>query len=269
MPILYKYCDQIGALKILGSLELKLPYISDVNDPVECSPVFYCGENKTMIHDALSLCLEKGMTPRINLEEKSHVDNIQRMLEDRHRTRQEAWNSKNCLLSLSGTARNVVMWAHYAEKHRGIVIGIDFDNVFGVGQGISMDNVTYSKKRVGIDLLLKEELRRPEEFYKVLITKSDSWNYEDEYRTIILAEDLEQLRQKSKADCRDFNGKQAWFLRLTPESIQQVVFGLYTDHCLQTTVGHLVGKFPNVKLFQTMTSKDEFDFELKSMEGVS
>ena len=29
MNVLYKYCDQLGIVKILGSLELKLPYNID------------------------------------------------------------------------------------------------------------------------------------------------------------------------------------------------------------------------------------------------
>jgi hypothetical protein len=42
MNVLYKYCDQKGIVKILESLELKLPYISQVNDPLECLPLFRC-----------------------------------------------------------------------------------------------------------------------------------------------------------------------------------------------------------------------------------
>ena len=38
MNISYKYCDQGGFVKILESLELELPYISEVNDPLECKP---------------------------------------------------------------------------------------------------------------------------------------------------------------------------------------------------------------------------------------
>jgi hypothetical protein len=46
MNILYKYCDQLGIVKILGALELKLPYISEVNDPLECLPIFYSPDGK-------------------------------------------------------------------------------------------------------------------------------------------------------------------------------------------------------------------------------
>lgn len=268
MSILYKYCNQIGALKMLGALELKLPYISDVNDPVECFPCFYCGGDKSMIQDAKRLCLEKGLIPRVNLLEAPHIDNFQRMLENKHREQQKKWNSTNCLLSLSGTERNIVMWAHYADKHQGVVIGIDFDNLFALGDGVTMDRVIYSKKRPRVDLLLKDKEERLRQSCKVLITKSESWDYEDEHRNVILNETLEKLQKDNKASFRDFNGKGTWFLRLRPEAIKEIIFGLFADQGLKTTVRNLASdKMPDVKFFQVAISKDEYDFELKPVDG--
>ena len=242
MSILYKYCDQIGALIILGSLELKLPYISDVNDPVECTPVFYCGKNELVTQN--------------------------KELEDKHRKIQEEWNRKNCLLSLSRTPKNVVMWAHYADRHKGIVIGMDFDNVFKCGNGIKMSSVTYAKERIKIDLLSQGILGKPTRFYDVLITKSDSWDYEEECRSVLLAEHLKIFQERENAILRDFNGKETWFLRLKPEMIKEVIFGLSADQGLQTTVKSLVfSKIPNVKFSQAVISKDEYNFELKPIEG--
>jgi len=50
MNILYKYCDQDG-IKIVESLELKLPYVSEVNDPLECLPFFYCPDDKAAMKE--------------------------------------------------------------------------------------------------------------------------------------------------------------------------------------------------------------------------
>jgi hypothetical protein len=81
MNVLYKYCDQLGIVKILALLELKLPYISDVNDPLECLPVFQCSDTS-----------EK----------------------EKHQKIQEEWKKRTLLLSVSRTAQNTVMWSHYA-----------------------------------------------------------------------------------------------------------------------------------------------------------
>ena len=59
MNILYKYCDQLGIVKILESLELKLPYISEVNDPLECLPFFYCPDDKSAIEARYLLALKR------------------------------------------------------------------------------------------------------------------------------------------------------------------------------------------------------------------
>jgi len=98
-----------------------VPYISDVNDPVECRPVFIAGK----INLRFMSMFIKGSRARNNpclirreLQKKGHTDEIQRRLEDKARERQEDWNGKNCLLSFSGTPRNIVMRAHYADKHK-------------------------------------------------------------------------------------------------------------------------------------------------------
>jgi hypothetical protein len=39
--------------------------------------------------------------------------------------KEEIWKKNTGILSLTRTPTNPLMWAHYADKHRGIVIGID------------------------------------------------------------------------------------------------------------------------------------------------
>lgn len=70
MNILYKYCDQAG-IEILRTLELKLPYISQVNDPLECFPFFYCPENKDAIKQRYLAALNhRNMRPSADYERK-------------------------------------------------------------------------------------------------------------------------------------------------------------------------------------------------------
>jgi len=134
MNVLYKYCDQ-GIVKILESLELKLPYISEVNDPLECLPFFYCPDDKSaMKAQWLRTFNRNNLSPPDNWEQKFNeqfaTGEIQKELEKSLLKFQKDSNHKNCLLSVSKTARNTVMWAHYAERHKGAIIGIDFNKAF-------------------------------------------------------------------------------------------------------------------------------------------
>lgn len=262
MSVLYKYCDQLGAVKILELLELKVPYISQVNDPLECLPLFYCSNDKAAME---ARCLSAFKNKKIalpagwkqNLNEQFEKGEIQKCLVESQRNLQKEWNKrKSCLLSVSKTAKEPVMWAHYAETHKGAVIGIDFDNIFH--GGMKIDPVEYSKERPKINILEGPEVSVAlEAFKKALMTKSYSWVYEEEFRTIFLVDALGDLQKQGFACLKDFNGKKTWFLRLNPESIREVVFGLYTEDGLKSAIRKLIKQpeLQHVKLYQAEESE--------------
>ena len=228
MKILYKYCNQLGIVKILGSLELKLPHISEVNDPLECLPIFYSPDDKDF---------------KKNCEK-----------EEKQRKNQEEWKQQTLLLSISATAQNTVMWAHYSEKHKGAVIGIDFNKIIPVS--ISALQVKYSKKRPRINILT--DIEDPFiSFNKIVLTKSIEWKYEREFRAIFDDDYLKDLQQEGSACLKYFNGKKTWFLRLNPESIREVIFGLYTEEGLKSAIRKLIERpeLQHVKLYQAKESE--------------
>ena len=267
MNVLYKYCDQVGIEKILRELELKLPYISQVNDPLECLPFFYCPNDKSAMKEQWLRSFNRNhISPPVNWEQKldEQFENgeIQKSLVESQRKLQEEWNQrKGCLLSLSENAQETVMWAHYADKHKGAVIGINFNNVFPdttMVDGILMDAVSYSEDRPKINILEEPEGNVSCEAYqKAVMTKSDSWSYEEEFRTIFLVDDLEIMQQQGLAHLKDFNGKKTWFLRLNPVSIREVIFGLYTDESLKSDIRKLIERqdLQHVKLRQAEESE--------------
>jgi len=263
MNVLYKYCDQKGIEIILRTLELKLPYISQVNDPLECLPFFYCPNDKAAIEALYLSALERRKRiPSANYKQKLENGEIHKILEESQRELQRDWNQrKGCLLSVSKTAQNTVMWAHYADKHKGAVIGIDFNNVFpdtNKERGILMDAVSYSEHRPQINILEEPEGNVSREAYqKAIMTKSDSWRYEEEFRTIFLVDKLEIFQQQGLAHLKDFNGKKTWFLRLNPVSIREVIFGLYTNESLKSDIRKLIERqdLQHVKLYQAEESE--------------
>lgn len=254
MSILYKYCDQRGAVKILETLELKLPSVSQVNDPLECLPFLYCPKNKDAIEAAcIDVFKRRNMDLPVNYKEKIANGEIHKILEEGQRNFIKDWNQrKGRLLSVSETAQSTVMWAHYADKHKGVVIGIDFDNIHHVEMKI--DPIEYSEHRQRINILSDIQL---EEWRKVLFTKSVDWSYEKEFRVIFLVDHLEGLGRLGLAILKDFNGQKTWFLRLNPESIREVIFGLYTEDSLKSALKKLIERpeLQHVRLRQTEESE--------------
>ena len=178
MNILYKYCDQEGIEKILETLELKLPYISDVNDPFECTPFLYCPDDEEAIRaeflQNLNRIHEKDPTIHIFMDKweqeiKTRIDNreIQKQLESGLLKVLRDENQKSCLLSVSKTARNSVMWAHYADTHEGAVVGIDFDTFYSAIVHLTFDNIDTKNNHL-VDNLLNPEWKIKREQAKSL-----------------------------------------------------------------------------------------------------
>ncbi|HBG26856.1 MAG: hypothetical protein A2Y10_07680 [Planctomycetes bacterium GWF2_41_51] len=254
MNILYKYCDQVGIVNIIGALELKLPYISEVNDPLECLPVFYCPNDKPAIEALyISAIKNKKMLESEKSNEQFENGEIQKKLEEAIRKLIHDAKQKSFLLSVSKEARSIVMWANYADKHKGAIIGLDFDRI--QLHGLGMHPVSYSKQRPRINILEDFDSSGSVEKYfeKIALTKSDEWAYEQEFRTIFNESCLTNLEKQNLACLKDFHGMKTWFLRLNPESIREVIFGLYTDEGLKLAIRKLMeqSQLKHVKLYQT------------------
>lgn len=75
-------------------------------------------------------------------------------------------------ICLSGSYNNSLMWAHYADKHKGVCLGIDIKDD-------DVCKVTYSESILEIygkeSLSLKDAL-------SILTTKYKGWEYENEFR---------------------------------------------------------------------------------------
>lgn len=89
--------------------------------------------------------------------------------------------------------KNKLMWAHYAEQHRGVVLGFspDYENdsFLRLLRPISYSNNRPQFMKSVLDLSLggskptAEELERL--WYELLYTKSPEWSYEEETRVVI------------------------------------------------------------------------------------
>ena len=73
---------------------------------------------------------------------------------------------------------NNLLWAHYADCHKGMCL------VFDVPKGKEglLNKVKYQLGFPKIDL--SNEAKKDEEFRKIVVTKSKEWEYENEYRQI-------------------------------------------------------------------------------------
>lgn len=96
------------------------------------------------------------------------------------------------ICTLSATNKNILMWSHYSNKHKGICVGFDtkqllkYRKEIGVEEGIIFElfKVKYSKNYP----ILVPSGSSADDFivlepFKI---KSDKWEYEKEYRLILI-----------------------------------------------------------------------------------
>lgn len=91
---------------------------------------------------------------------------------------------KRCILSLSKTNSDILLWSHYANEHKGVCIGIDIngkraDSTFVKNlNGSILHKVKYSDDPIIIGDYSTNSMA------SVLTQKSRQWKYEKEYRLI-------------------------------------------------------------------------------------
>lgn len=137
------------------------------------------------------------------------IRNIQGMVID-HVAHVRAAREELGILSLCDAPDNMLLWAHYADEHRGAALEIDVGELtlseVGSDNVQCLAEVIYSDKRV--DYIAE---RMP--LWMTLVYKSGAWAYEREWR---LLKSLSTLRKKTG---------DVFVLELPAKAIRSVVFG--------------------------------------------
>jgi len=104
------------------------------------------------------------------------------------------------ICSLSETSENQLMWAHYAEGHKGIVIGLEVDSTKYDVRLVQYEGLSYLTNRL--------EDQPIEAAISVLSHKLDIWSYEREIRVFVRNSKFVKVNMKkvifgSRIDSKD------------------------------------------------------------------
>jgi Protein of unknown function (DUF2971) len=146
----YKFLSQEYGLKSLQKKRLKLSRLNDLNDPFELVP-----------YDLTD--------PKIR---KAAVD-----------TKEQLGNDRG-ILCLSLHWRNPVIWAHYADKHKGLCLGFEVSDINNDVVESEASLVTYVGNKLSFptDFSTMPDEERYQFVRNVLFTKFEPWAYEEEVR---------------------------------------------------------------------------------------
>lgn len=184
---------------ILENGLIRLTPAKDFNDPFELNPVITPISKKFLEH--LSTLSES------DLKEMKYTDKDYDYSTERHsnienyRDKLKSEMEKVGILCLSSNDKinpfltvsmpeksdprtNLLMWAHYADSHKGFIIEFERDFLYD----ISINKVNYKSDR---DSLTYEHIS-DNNFNNIIFNKSNEWSYEQEYRAVSLLSNAEK-----------------------------------------------------------------------------
>lgn len=165
----------------------------------------------------------------------------------------DSWKENIGILCLSENPQHILMWSHYGANHTGVCIGFDS----GVYPFDNASEVKYQDDRpyVGYETSSENLLER------VLLTKSQHWGYEREWRVIkrsIGAEerDFYYERYRSGNACLDeianliASNSGPGLYDFEPDAVRSIFFGARIRPELRLKIINFVKEHkPTVKLF--------------------
>lgn len=160
-------------------------------------------------------------------------------------------NKAQGVLSLSRTNDSLLMWAHYADSHRGFVLGLDethpfFNKLDGHGNPTRPRNVIYTSKRMVV------EAGSPDFYEQLLCYKSLEWAYEQEVRVFSTFGRNYLDFEKNAAD-------QVHLFVLPRECIKEIYIGANASARTRASILDLVDRRKlRVKLFEAYVAEDRY-----------
>ncbi|QZN79737.1 DUF2971 domain-containing protein [Stenotrophomonas sp. DR822] len=269
---LYKYLppDRVSYLKD-GLLRFTQP--DDLNDPFELLPTITRSQflivRETLLREELERALPvAGGRNERRLErkrrEKVYAASMRRTELDFSdfvgfffNGAKAKINSSIGILSLSRRWNSSLMWSHYTNSHAGFCVGFNRDHDFFKTKGEvgdperSLHEVEYSKQRVAVSHVRGQPID-----LKVIWTKSQDWEYEQEERVVALLSGADKRISMSPYDVCLFN--------VPHEAISELVLGLRAQAALVEEATDL-GKRLGVQVFQSTLSENSFDVTRKRL----
>ncbi|MCL2789559.1 MAG: DUF2971 domain-containing protein [Desulfobulbus sp.] len=165
------------------------------------------------------------------------------------------------ILSLTEDPEHILMWSHYADQHKGMVIGLDFSHDFFKQMFINGDEfllpVKYCNQR---PLYSYAEGRFLVEVKESLGTKGLQWGYEREWRAVTKA-----FCSKKKIKKQD-GTEQGGFIDIPEECIKEIYLGTRRDENMVNVAQRFIKKNPHIKLYLGYKSVGVYELDFLDID---
>ncbi|MGY4879319.1 DUF2971 domain-containing protein [Vreelandella aquamarina] len=266
--MLFKYLPK-DRIDVLENLKIRFSPLMSLNDPFECQPlVDMKNESDKFLQQMLldlnelweNTAIEEKTEENRKILEETRAELIADVKKGTHSfvVGQElmARLSDNLgVLSLSRTEDNLLMWSHYADEGKGLVIGFDEDHEFFkqpnlAGRSTRPIPVVYTNKRSKV-------VPGEDRYYeKLLCEKPRDWAYEEEERL------FRAFLSKDGCVGKDAYGMDVILTDVPKEAIKVVYLGYSTtEDTKQRAISAIKNNDISCNLFQARVSLDEYKIE--------
>jgi hypothetical protein len=158
------------------------------------------------------------------------------------------------ILSLSEIPDHELMWAHYADTHRGFVLCFDEQHSFFNRRRSENDEFYFVRKvhysddpAVSLATIDGDAL---------LVTKGTKWSYEKEWRMLV------PLRDATRS--LKIGGDTVYLFAFPPEALRGIILGAYTTPTIEASVRNLLNN--RRELRHIHLSQALLDFDARSVK---
>jgi hypothetical protein len=257
--VLYHW-QRFNPKRLQSTLETNRIYCSSpgaFNDPWDCKPHFNSEiladpqENERHVGWAVDLCRRKTTMSPQDVDHMRHT-----LLSDRARAAEllnrmseemgPAINEQYRVYCLGPSVSNLLMWAHYAESHNGVCLEFNLANETLCGAL----RCSYLPEFP----LLKLHDDSDDAALLILLSKSEVWSYEQEYRLVA----QERAVATSDADTLMTDNS---FLQLPSGALRAVITGCQSDHdSIRTMVQQAA---PGVRVRRAVKVPNRFELSIE------
>lgn len=266
-------------IDVIKCLKIRFTQPSCCNDPFEAQTCIDGLEDETLLRDQMertdrqhyrTYVLRYGakassfetFKKRFGLDYDAAVKAVRA---DSSGTRQRAaeatrtfWDSLG-LLSLTATENNLLMWAHYTDGHKGMVLEFNPEHPFLNPPDCEHPNPSEKEQDIQFGEMTPvgyssiRPRRRLGESFRIIdfFTKSPDWNYEQEWRVIRPLAESDFQKPTPEGTVHLF--------AVPPECIKRVVMGCCMEPKTRTELLNAIAANPNLRHIQIEKAKLDLD----------
>lgn len=228
----------------------------DFNDPFDCRPHLrlpgWFSWWQRRWYERESLRLVRARFPGDATREQqacaelAHFDPEQLVARSEQNVRNNLLD-KQQMLCLCGNQDHVLMWAYYADRHRGVAIHLR-PKSWPIASAMQ---VSYTNRYPSIPLSILKDSR--ELVRQFVLKKAEAWRHEHEYRVLVQDEDTSRLAAEWLGPCTAI---------LPPDAIAGVTVGsLMEDPAVQQVIASARAATPALPVYRATAQRKRFKLD--------